>query len=117
MSGNDFSWLATAFFIAYAVAEVPQGSHIPSTPLAWGNQAKHALGILLQRFPITRVLGVNVFFWGVTLCCSAAVKNYAGLCALRVLLGMMEAVIGRHSISIPSYLSSFTILITTQHPP
>ncbi|OJI96742.1 hypothetical protein ASPVEDRAFT_58601 [Aspergillus versicolor CBS 583.65] len=74
MSGNDFSWLATAFFIAYAVAEVPQG-------------------ILLQRFPITKVLGVNVFFWGVTLCCSAAVKNYAGLCALRVLLGMMEAVI------------------------
>ena len=25
MSGNDFSWLATAFFIAYAVAEIPQG--------------------------------------------------------------------------------------------
>ncbi|KAL3474259.1 major facilitator superfamily domain-containing protein [Aspergillus californicus] len=74
MSGNDFSWLATAFFIAYAVAEVPQG-------------------ILLQHFPITKVLGVNVFFWGVTLCCSAATKNFAGMCALRVLLGMMEAVI------------------------
>lgn len=55
-------------------------------------------GILLQRFPTTKVLGVNVFFWGVTLCCSAAVKNYAGLCALRVLLGMMEAVIGTHPI-------------------
>jgi hypothetical protein len=27
MSGNDFSWLATAFFIAYAIAEVPQGAH------------------------------------------------------------------------------------------
>lgn len=27
MSGNDFSWLATAFFIAYAVAEVPQGMY------------------------------------------------------------------------------------------
>lgn len=25
MSGNDFSWLATAFFLAYAVAEIPQG--------------------------------------------------------------------------------------------
>lgn len=25
MSGNDFSWLATGFFIAYAVAEIPQG--------------------------------------------------------------------------------------------
>lgn len=30
MSGNDFAWLATAFFIAYAVAEIPQGSHISS---------------------------------------------------------------------------------------
>lgn len=25
MSGNEFSWLATGFFIAYAVAEIPQG--------------------------------------------------------------------------------------------
>ncbi|KAL4890556.1 major facilitator superfamily domain-containing protein [Aspergillus ambiguus] len=74
MSGNDFSWLATAFFIAYAVAEVPQG-------------------ILLQKFPITKVLGVNVFCWGVLLCCSAAAQNFAGMCAVRTLLGMMEAVI------------------------
>jgi hypothetical protein len=27
MNGNDFSWLATAFFLAYAVAEIPQGVH------------------------------------------------------------------------------------------
>ncbi|KAF9894469.1 hypothetical protein FE257_007972 [Aspergillus nanangensis] len=74
MSGNDFSWLATAFFIAYAVAEIPQG-------------------ILLQRFPITKVLGVNVFCWGVLLCCSAAAQNFAGMCALRSLLGLLEAVI------------------------
>ncbi|KAL4971160.1 major facilitator superfamily domain-containing protein [Aspergillus desertorum] len=74
MSGNDFSWLATAFFIAYAVAEIPQG-------------------FLLQRYPITKVVGVNIFFWGVTLCCSAAVQHYTGLLALRVLLGMAEAVI------------------------
>lgn len=26
MKGNDFSWLATGFFIAYAVAEIPQGT-------------------------------------------------------------------------------------------
>lgn len=30
MKGDDFSWLATAFFIAYAVAEFPQGRHTPS---------------------------------------------------------------------------------------
>lgn len=75
MSGNDFSWLATAFFIAYAVAEVPQGA-------------------LLQRFPITKVLGVNVFLWGVFLCCSSAAQNYPSIMALRILLGMVEAVIG-----------------------
>ncbi|KAE8364679.1 major facilitator superfamily domain-containing protein [Aspergillus caelatus] len=74
MSGNDFSWLATAFFLAYAVAEIPQG-------------------ILLQKFPITKVLGVNVLLWGVILCCSAAAQNFAGMIALRVLLGMLEAVI------------------------
>ncbi|KAI9370119.1 major facilitator superfamily domain-containing protein [Aspergillus egyptiacus] len=74
MSGNDFSWLATAFFIAYAIAEIPQG-------------------ILLQKYPITRVLGCNVFVWGIVLCCSAAAHNYAGMLALRILLGMAEAVI------------------------
>ncbi|GAB1198269.1 hypothetical protein APSETT444_007583 [Aspergillus pseudonomiae] len=79
MSGNDFSWLATAFFLAYAVAEIPQG-------------------ILLQKFPITKVLGVNVLLWGVILCCSAAAQNFAGMIALRVLLGMLEAVIGMGQI-------------------
>ncbi|KAL4899374.1 hypothetical protein BDW74DRAFT_183772 [Aspergillus multicolor] len=74
MSGNDFSWLATAFYIAYAVAEIPQG-------------------ILLQKYPISKVLGFNVLIWGVLLCCSAAAHNYAGILAIRTLLGMMEAVI------------------------
>ncbi|KAL4966185.1 MFS general substrate transporter [Aspergillus stella-maris] len=74
MQGNDFSWLATAFYIAYAVAEVPQG-------------------ILLQKYPVTKVLGVNVLVWGILLCCSAAAQNYAGIMALRTILGIMEAVI------------------------
>ncbi|KAL2809069.1 MFS general substrate transporter [Aspergillus granulosus] len=74
MAGNDFSWLATAFYIAYAVAEVPQG-------------------ILLQKYPVTKVLGFNVLIWGILLCCSAAAQNYAGIMALRTILGIMEAVI------------------------
>lgn len=77
MAGNDFSWLATSFFIAYAVAEIPQAA-------------------LLQKFSISKVLGVNVFFWGVILCCSSATRNFAGLLALRILLGLMEAVIGEN---------------------
>jgi len=51
--GDDFSWMATAFFIGYAVAELPQG-------------------FLIQRFPVAKVLGVNVVLWGVTICCTAA---------------------------------------------
>ncbi|KAJ5602225.1 hypothetical protein N7510_011759 [Penicillium lagena] len=74
MNGNDFSWLATAFFIAYAVAELPQG-------------------VLLQRFPITKVLGANVFCWGIILCCSSASSNFRGILALRILLGLVESVI------------------------
>ncbi|GKZ58781.1 hypothetical protein AnigIFM49718_004617 [Aspergillus niger] len=74
MKGNDFSWLATGFFIAYAVAEIPQG-------------------FLLQRYPITKVLGINILCWGVLLCCSAAAQNFAEMMSLRVLLGTLEAVI------------------------
>ncbi|PYI25855.1 MFS general substrate transporter [Aspergillus indologenus CBS 114.80] len=75
MQGNDFSWLATGFFIAYAVAEIPQA------------------GFMLQRYPVTKVLGVNILCWGVLLCCSAAAQNFAGMMALRVILGALEAVI------------------------
>ncbi|KAL4935386.1 hypothetical protein BDV06DRAFT_217467 [Aspergillus oleicola] len=74
MKGNDFSWLATAFFIAYAVAEIPQG-------------------FLLQRYPVTKVLGINIVLWGVIICASAGAEKYADILALRILLGVTEAVI------------------------
>ncbi|KAJ8113680.1 hypothetical protein ONZ43_g5101 [Nemania bipapillata] len=74
MHGQQFSWLATAFFIAYSVAEFPQG---------W----------LLQKFPPATVLGVNVFLWGVLVSSTAACRNYASLVAVRTLLGVFEAVI------------------------
>lgn len=74
MRGNDFPWMATAFFIGYAVAEFPQG-------------------YLIQQFPVTKVLGINVTLWGITICCSAAAQNFPGITAARTILGMLEAVI------------------------
>ncbi|KAI0868974.1 putative allantoate permease [Hypoxylon argillaceum] len=74
MHGQQFNWLATAFFIAYSVAEFPQG---------W----------LLQKFPPATVLGVNVFIWGVLVSSTAACQNFASLVAVRTLLGIFEAVI------------------------
>jgi MFS family permease len=91
MAGNDFSWLATAFYIAYAVAEVPQGM-LPLTTTLY-TEIDYP-GILLQKYPVTKVLGFNVLVWGILLCCSAAAQNYAGIMALRTILGIMEAVIG-----------------------
>ncbi|OBT71040.1 hypothetical protein VF21_10625 [Pseudogymnoascus sp. 05NY08] len=74
MTGNDFTWLATAFFIAYALAEIPQG-------------------YLLQRFPLAKVLGFNVACWGITITCSSGAQSYAGFMVCRILLGCFEAVI------------------------
>lgn len=74
MKGNDFPWMATAFFIGYAVAEFPQG-------------------YLIQKFPVSKVLGINVTLWGVTICCTAASQTFPGITAARTILGMLEAVI------------------------
>ncbi|KAL7924755.1 major facilitator superfamily domain-containing protein [Trichoderma austrokoningii] len=72
--GNDFSWMATAFFIGYALAEFPQA-------------------YLIQTFPVSKVLGFNVLLWGAVVCCTAAAHDFTGVAAVRTLLGMFEAVI------------------------
>ncbi|THW02660.1 hypothetical protein D6D24_10772 [Aureobasidium pullulans] len=83
MQGQDFSWTATAFFTGYVVAEWPQG-------------------VLLQRFPVSKVLGFNIFLWGIILCCSAACRGTASIIAVRTLLGVCEAVIAPALIVITS---------------
>ncbi|KAJ5131636.1 hypothetical protein N7448_005794 [Penicillium atrosanguineum] len=49
MSGNDFSWLATAFFIAYAIAEIPQGGSSPTVPSCEGSRSQR---LLLGYYPL-----------------------------------------------------------------
>lgn len=83
MRGNDFPWMATAFFIGYAVAEFPQG-------------------YLIQKFPVSKVLGINVTLWGITICCTAAAQNFPGITAARTILGMLEAVITPSLIMVTS---------------
>ncbi|KAK8080208.1 hypothetical protein PG997_008026 [Apiospora hydei] len=74
MQGQDFSWLATSFFLAYALAEFPQA-------------------YLLQRFPLRKVLGLNIIAWGLAMCSSALVRSYAALLVLRVVLGACESIV------------------------
>lgn len=70
--GNDFTNAATSSYISTLIAEV-------------------ATGYILQKVLPGKWLGVNVILWGLVTASTAAVKNYHGLLACRILLGVFEA--------------------------
>lgn len=80
---NEFTNAATWFFIAYLIAEVPNG-------------------IVLQRVPVAKWLAANVVLWGIATACTAAAHNYASLMAARIFLGIFEAAIAPCLILISS---------------
>jgi hypothetical protein len=48
-------------------------------------------GCILQKIPPGKWLGMNVILWGIVTASTATVKNYHGLLACRILLGVFEA--------------------------
>jgi MFS family permease len=46
---------------------------------------------LLQRFPVAKYLGINIFVWGAFLMLQATSRNFQTLVALRVISGAVEA--------------------------
>ncbi|KAI9764610.1 MAG: hypothetical protein M1840_008344 [Geoglossum simile] len=74
LEGNDFTNAATAFFIAYLIAEVPNA-------------------MVLQKVPIAKWLGFNVVAWGIACACTAAAQDYHTLLVARIFLGTFEAAI------------------------
>ncbi|CAG99469.1 Thi73p [Kluyveromyces lactis] len=70
--GDEFSNLGTIFSASYIFAE----------PFAV---------YLLQRFPVSRVLGSFIICWGVVVVCHCVCKTYASLMIVRVLLGLFES--------------------------
>ncbi|OQE15678.1 hypothetical protein PENSTE_c027G09092 [Penicillium steckii] len=71
--GQDYSWLHTVIYFGILFAEYPTN-------------------ILVQKLPIGKYLAANIFLWGLTLTMNVFGFNFAILCALRVLLGVFEAV-------------------------
>ncbi|KAJ8581104.1 MFS general substrate transporter [Rhizopogon salebrosus TDB-379] len=71
LTTNQYNWLGTVFYLSYLLFEFPQN-------------------LALQRFPVGRWMSINIFIWGIALTCMAACKNFAGLFALRFILGMCE---------------------------
>ncbi|KAJ7052717.1 allantoate permease [Mycena amicta] len=70
--GNDFNNAASAMYIANLIAELPTG-------------------YIVQKVRPGKWLGVNIILWGVVTACTAAVHNYHGLVATRVMIGILEA--------------------------
>ncbi len=83
LKGNDFTNTATAFVIAYLIAEVPNA-------------------LVLQKVPVAKWLGANVVLWGIATACTAAAKDYHTLLAARIFLGIFEAAIAPSLILISS---------------
>ncbi|KAI9035728.1 MFS general substrate transporter [Aspergillus affinis] len=72
LHGTQYSWLSSVFYFGFLVWAIP-------TNLA------------LQRFPVARYLGANIFAWGALLMAQAAARNFIQLAVLRALSGAAEA--------------------------
>ncbi|KAI9052756.1 hypothetical protein LZ554_003029 [Drepanopeziza brunnea f. sp. 'monogermtubi'] len=74
LQGTNYQWLGSMFYIGY---------------LAW----EYPTSRFLQRLPLAKWSAFNIIMWGGTLCCMAAVKNFAGAVAVRFFLGVFEAAV------------------------
>ncbi|KAI1637110.1 allantoate permease [Biscogniauxia mediterranea] len=83
ITGNQFSLLATLFYVTYLAFEFPTG-------------------YLMQRLPTAKYLGANVILWGLIVALNSAAKNWAALATLRVLLGCFEAAVAPALILVTS---------------
>lgn len=81
--GDQYSWIASVTNIGYLVGSYPSN-------------------ICLQKFPIGKFTSAMIITWGLLLIATVGAQNFAGLMALRFLLGTLEACIGPAWILITS---------------
>lgn len=72
LTSSDYSMALVIFFISYVIFEIPSNM------------------ILARTRPSLYIPGIMIL-WAVVTCCTAAVKNYQQLLAIRFLLGVIEA--------------------------
>ncbi|KAI0103122.1 allantoate permease [Hypoxylon sp. NC0597] len=83
ITGNQFSLLATLFYVTYLAFEFPTG-------------------YLMQKLPTAKYLGANVILWGLVVTLNSAAKNWAALATLRTLLGCFESAVAPALILVTS---------------
>ncbi|WVR09285.1 hypothetical protein IAU60_006350 [Kwoniella sp. DSM 27419] len=74
LTGDQYSWLGSLFFFGYLFFEFP-GSY------------------LLQRLPLSKLMGSSILIWGALLMCMAGPRAFGGAAAIRFLLGCAEALV------------------------
>ena len=74
LTKSNYQWLGSIFYIGYLGFEYPTSR-------------------LLQRLPLAKYSAFNIILWGLTLSCTAATSNFAGIASVRLLLGMFEAAV------------------------
>jgi len=72
LTGNQFSNVGTFFFVVLLVAEIPNG-------------------LILNKIPAAKWLGISVILWGVSTACTAAATDYHTLLTARLFLAIFEA--------------------------
>ncbi|KAM6530191.1 hypothetical protein FALCPG4_008315 [Fusarium falciforme] len=84
LSDSQWAWVLNSFYICYTLFEW--------TTLLW------------KLLPAHLYISTLCLLWGVVATCTGTVKNMAGLCACRAVLGILEAAFGAGA---PYYLSLF----------
>ncbi|KAL1873791.1 hypothetical protein Plec18167_006309 [Paecilomyces lecythidis] len=72
INDTQYNNLNTLFYVGYIIAQAP--GHY-----------------LMQRLPLGRFVAITVFIWSIIIFLHCTAKNYGGLIALRLLLGVFEA--------------------------
>ena len=74
LTKSNYQWLGSIFYFGYLGFEYPTSR-------------------LLQRLPLAKYSAFNIILWGLTLSCTAATSNFAGIASVRLILGMFEAAV------------------------
>ena len=74
LTKHNYQWLGSIFYFGYLGFEYPTSR-------------------LLQRLPLAKYSAFNIILWGLTLSCTAATSNFAGIASVRLMLGMFEAAV------------------------
>ncbi|KAH6657128.1 MFS transporter [Truncatella angustata] len=92
LQGAEYNWLSSVFYFGFLFWAFPTN-------------------FMMQRFPIGKYLGINIFVWGFFLMLQASVHNFVGLMVLRFLAGAAEA------CSDPSFMLITSMWYTRRQQP